>query len=787
MNFYDSNDIKVFKGLDAVRKRPGMYIGNTDDGSGLHKMVFEAVDNSIDEFLSGFCTSIDIILKNDGYVTIIDNGRGMPVDFHKEENMSSVEVIMTILHSGAKFDNSSYKISGGLHGVGISVVNALSIKLILKIFRNNNIYEQCYEYGKPVTDLLIVGTTFYTGTEISFLPDFDIFKQVKFDYNFLVERFRELSFLNSGIKINLFDERKKNNKNDLFLEYGGITSFITFLNKDDKVINKDPIFFSDIKDDIVVNCSLQWIDSSKEIILCYTNNIFQRDGGSHLIGFKSALTRAFKIYLDSFIQKENDLLILGDDIRDGLISVLSVYMQNPKFSSQVKDKLISLEAKQVVESIVFSKLKDYFYDNPVVLKVLASKIISAAKAREAAKKAKDLVKKKNSLSFLNLHGKLSDCQEKNPKFSELFLVEGDSAGGSAKQARDRRTQAILPLKGKILNVERSGFDKIFSSSELKSVLSALRCTDNNDISNLKYHKIIFMTDADIDGAHIKTLLLTFFYRKLPALIYNCHIFVANPPLYKVSINHDEFYFKDKLDFDNFLFIKMCNYLEKLGLLLHGLDNLLLKYLKVQSIIDKLSINFPRLFFERLIYFNIRLDLSNLDFFIKNLLSYEKFLNMKNNNNVYFKFISFFNTYCYVNFFLNGVYKKFKLNFDFFNSQDYFLIYDFYLCLSDFFNNNRIINIDGINYNFYSFKDLINYVYNKVVSKFVIQRYKGLGEMNPIQLWDTTMDPSKRALSMIKIKDAIEAHNIFSNLMGDNIESRKNFIEINANFSLDLDI
>lgn len=790
---YDSSSIKIFKGLEAVRKRPGMYIGNTEDGSGLHKMIFEVVDNSIDEYLVEECDLIEIFLHNNGYVTIIDNGRGMPVDFHQDEGISAAEVIMTVLHSGAKFDEKSYKISGGLHGVGVSVVNALSSNLILKIFRSGFVYEQKYCFGKPLDKLDVIGKTEKRGTEISFLPDSSIFKFINFDYQILFDRFIELAYLNSGIKIILTDERKKNFKQDVFFESGGLKAFLEYINKSEKVVHKDILYFSDIKDEINVNVALQWTEESKESMFCYTNNILQKDGGSHLVALKIALTKVLKPYIEDAFLKKSELVISGDDIREGLVVILSIYMANPKFSSQIKDKLISSEARQVVEYILTNKLKEFFYENPSISKLISNKIIISARAREAARKARDLSKKKSGIEAINLHGKLSECQEKNPILSELFLVEGDSAGGSAKQARDRRTQAILPLKGKILNVERSGFERILLSTELRSVVSALKCgvgSDDYDEKKLRYHKVIFMTDADVDGAHIKTLLLTFFYRQMPMLIENGHIFVSNPPLFRVSNKDEFFYIKDKIEFNDFLFNKILDFFKKKNWIVDYdfLTNIIFSYKKLMNVLDKLAQICPKIFFEKLIYFNDKIPNYKHKEFIYKIKLYEQFLN-KNigiDQSVDFNLDDFSNNLLTFNLVKYGISKEFKINCDFFVSNEYQLILEFNDFLNRFFLNVNSIKFDNLEYNFYKFSEFISFISSKILSCYDVQRYKGLGEMNPQQLWDTSMNPKTRILKVVKIKDVVNANDIFSSLMGENIESRKNFIDKNINALLDFD-
>ncbi len=791
MKSYDSSNIKVFKGLDAVRKRPGMYIGNTDDGSGLHKMIFEVVDNSVDEHLIGECNLIKVFLHKNGYVTIVDNGRGMPVDAH-EEGVSAAEVIMTVLHSGAKFDEESYYVSSGLHGVGVSVVNALSSDLILRIYRDGFIYEQQYCFGKPLYNLNIVGKSENRGTEISFLPDDKIFKFIDFDYKVLFDRFNELAFLNSGIQIILADERVNPIKTHTFLSTGGLKAFLEYINASEKIVHKDIILFSEVKNGIRVNLGAQWIDSSKEVIACYTNNILQRDGGSHLIALKSALTKVFKPYVEEFFLKKSDLVVSGDDIRDGLVSILSIYMPDPKFSSQIKDKLVSFEAKQAVEYIVYNKFKNFIYENPAIVRLISVRIISSVKARYAAKKAKELSKKKDSVDFISLYGKLSDCQERNPVLSELFLVEGDSAGGSAKQARDRRTQAILPLKGKILNVERSGFNRILSSVELRSVVSALKCgvgADGYDEKKLRYHKIIFMTDADVDGAHIKTLLLTFFYRQIPMLIINGHIFIANPPLYKLSNKDEFFYFNTKDDFNEFLFSKIFS-LCKTSFFsdIIFFDKVIFGYKKLNCVLDSLSKVGPRFFFEKFVYFDdVIIDVKHRDFLDK-IRAYEIFLNKScsSNQSIIIGLEKLPHGYLTLLIKKYGVLKEFNVDLNFFSSEDYLKLLEFRSLLKQYFININVVKFNNTEYGFYDFSNLMSLLSDKVLCRYNIQRYKGLGEMNPDQLWDTTMNPETRVLKVVKIKDVVGADNIFANLMGDNIIARKNFIDKHVNFFLDLD-
>ncbi len=798
MKKYDSSNIKILKGLDAVKKRPGMYIGNTDDGSGLHKMVFEVIDNSIDEAVSGYCDFIDVCINDDGSATVIDNGRGIPVDIYKDEGKSAAEVVMTTLHSGGKFDDKSYKTSGGLHGVGISVVNALSNKLFLKIFKNGYIYEQNFTEGNPDFDLRVIGKTDKSGTEIKFYPNGNIFSNLEFNYDFIFKRLKELSYLNPNIKIKLSDKRKNSIKEILLNNKGGLVEFIKYLNSGKSLIVKDPIYFSGLSNEIYVEIVIQWIDSYKDNILCYTNNIYQQDGGTHLIGFKNSIIKVIKSYIENEFYKKNKLKIIGDDSREGITAILVLKMNDPKFSSQTKDKLVSLEAKSAVESIINSKFKDFLYENPSISKLICNKVLNSARIREASRKARELSRKKNSLDISNFYGKLSDCRETNPSLSELFIVEGDSAGGSAKQARDRKTQAILPIKGKILNVEKAGFDKLLSNSEIRSLISSLGCGigDNDyDINKLRYHKIIFMTDADIDGSHIKTLLLTFFYRHMPKIIEDGYIYIAQPPLYALKKGNTVKYIKDEFLYKNFIldsaFSKMSEYFVNIDSnKLCFLEKILSLYKNVIHIIDNILNKFPRNFLLGLVYYSNNIVYSDKIKTMKLLEEFELFLNRDNSlkEKFYLEHICLSNdNYINIKHLSYGLIKEFEFDFRFFNSKEYNIFRDLYHYISKFFSNDSFLIFNGKTYYIYDFNNLIDTFIEIVKKEYKVQRYKGLGEMNPDQLWETTMNPKTRTLNRVIMNDFKNTGLIVESLMGDKVIDRKNFIEKYSISLINIDI
>lgn len=804
-NSYTAESIKVLPGLEAVRKRPDMYIGDTSS-RGFHHLVFEVLDNSVDEALAGFCDEIKVTIHNDGSITVEDNGRGIPVDIHEETGKPAAEVVMTVLHAGGKFDGKVYKVSGGLHGVGVTVVNALSEYLILEIRRDGKVWYQRYERGQPVTPLKETGRTKRRGTKIRFKPDPQIFEVGEFNYDILAQRIRELAFLNSGLRIHLIDER--DGREQEFYYKGGISAFVQELNRNKNTLHPKPIYIYGEKEDIIVEVALQYHDGYTETVFCYANNINNIEGGTHLTGFRGALTRTINKYAeDHGLLKNVKVTLTGEDVREGLTAVISVKLPNPKFEGQTKTKLGNTEVKGVVETLLNEKLATFFEENPSIARKIIEKAIEAARAREAARKARELTRRKNALESGSLPGKLADCQERDPQYCELFIVEGESAGGSAKQARARYNQAVLPLRGKILNVEKARFDKMLSNEEIRTMITALGTgigKDDFDISKLRYNRIILMSDADIDGSHIRTLLLTFFYRQMPEIIEKGHLYVAQPPLYRVKRGKEERYLKDDQEFEKYLLkigvegiVFKTNSDERLEIKGDELLDIIEKFISYNKILDRIGRwgrdkRIVDAFARRASFRKSSLKSGNESELDGHLEGIKRWIEKNfpeitaldwqleedeehNCSKVVYHFKE------------NGRSKTTVIDFDFLNSPDFVELRNLRNTIKIVGDPPYTIEEDNVQLEFQSLKEVADYIFSRAKKGMIIQRYKGLGEMNPEQLWETTMNPETRVLKQVRIEDAVQADEIFTILMGDQVEPRKEFIEKNALNVKNLDI